>query len=96
MILSEDDKEYLKSLYYDLEFPASLSGPKKFYQEIKKRNDRPISRAQVDEFLRGEHVYTTNRNIQRKCTRNVVGKLVPVNDTLPHGLKGDSLTFHQR
>ena len=66
MILSEDDKEYLKSLYYDLEFPASLSGPKKFYQEIKKRNDRPISRAQVDEFLRGEHVYTTNRNIQRK------------------------------
>jgi len=72
MALTNAENKYLQKKYYDSTFPASLSGPEKFYQAVKNDGRFNIPKSKIIKFLRGEHVYTTNKNIIRKFKRNRV------------------------
>jgi len=72
MALTNAENKYLQKKYYDSTFPASYSGPEKFYQAVKDEGRYNIPKTKIIKFLRSQHVYTTNKNIIRKFKRNRV------------------------
>ncbi|MCG8432149.1 MAG: transposase family protein, partial [Candidatus Omnitrophica bacterium] len=62
--------DVLKEIYYDPKHPASFSGPKKLFQEAKKRTD--ITLKQVGDWLASQENYTLHKELRRKFPRSRV------------------------
>lgn len=67
-----DYKEYLKSVYYDVESPGSFTSPEKLYQVIKSRGQFKISRNKIKQWLREQDVYTLHKDLKRKFIRRKI------------------------
>ena len=65
--------EYLKSVYFDSENPASYGGLDKLYRHVKSEGLN-ISKGQIKKWLSQQSIYTKHRPVKRtfKRTRVVV------------------------
>ena len=52
--------EYLKSIYYDPQNEASFSSPDSLFKYVKKHKKFSLTRAQINEWLKWQDVYTTH------------------------------------
>lgn len=64
-------EDYLTSVYYDPQHPASFSGPTKLYK-IAKAAGKKITHKEISEWLRKQETYTLHRRLRRKFPRNRV------------------------
>ena len=64
--------EYLKSIYYKPNHPASFSGITKLYQFVKTDSPRKISKKQIKDFLEKQEVYLDHRPVKYKFQRRHV------------------------
>lgn len=67
-----DFREYLKSLYFDVNSPASFSGVEKLYQVVKKQGKYKISRNKIKQWLQEQDVYTLHKDLSRKFKRRQI------------------------
>lgn len=61
----------LRSIYYDINNPASYSSRDKLYNAAKKINPS-VKQQDVDNFLSGQLTYTLHRRVVRKFKRNPI------------------------
>lgn len=64
-----DYRAYLKSIYFDVNCPASFTGPGKLYQFVKSQGKYNISRNKIKHWLQEQDVYTLHKDIKRKFSR---------------------------
>ena len=65
-------EEYLTLIYYDPKHPGSFQGPEKLYWAVRKEGKFRISKAQIQEWLMKQEVYTVNRFVTKKFKRSRV------------------------
>jgi len=69
-------ENYLKEIYFDPARPASLSGPDKLYQFVKKEGKYIISKHKIRKWLQRQEPYSLQRPIRRPATRTHINVLV--------------------
>ncbi len=57
----------LKSIYNNPKHPAGFSNPRTLYHHVKNQG---ITKAKVDEFLKGQESYTLHRQLRKRFPRN--------------------------
>lgn len=62
-------EDYLKDIYFDPAKPASLSGPDKLYQFVKKEGNYDISKYKIRKWLQRQEPYSLQRQIRRLANR---------------------------
>ena len=65
-------KEYLSTLYFDPESPASYLGPEKLYQYVKSEGKFKIGRHRIRQWLQDQESYSLTRGARRKFKRSRV------------------------
>ena len=63
--MTPTDEEYLQRLYEDPSSPAAFSSPNQLYREVRKRDERNISRSDIKKWLMKNANYTQNKQIVR-------------------------------
>lgn len=64
-----DYRDYLKSLYFDANSPASFTSPEKLYQVIKRLGKYKISRNKIKQWLMEQDEYTLHRGVKKRFHR---------------------------
>ena len=59
-MLSNEAKDYLKSVYYDHKHPASYSGVDRLYSFVKQDGKFDLSKKDVERFLQSSEIYSTH------------------------------------
>ena len=67
-----DYRDYLKSIYFNANSPASFTSLEKLYQVVKKQGKYKICRNKIKQWLREQDVYTLHRDVKRKFTRRKI------------------------
>ena len=70
--LSEDEQNYLKSIYSDPKKVGSLGSIKSLYRVVKNQHQFDISLNQIKKWLKSQETYTLHKDISRKIKRNKV------------------------
>ena len=65
-------KEYLTSIYYDVNHPGSYAGPDKLYKVVKAEGTFKIGKYRVQKWLQSQETYSLTRGARRKFPRNRV------------------------
>ena len=65
-------KDYLKSVYYDVNSPASFTSTEKLYQAVRRLGKYKISRQKIKQWLQEQDVYTLHRGVKRKFSRRKI------------------------
>ena len=70
-------EEYLASIYFDPEHPASFSGPDKLYKTVKEEGRFDVSHQQISQWLQAQEAYTLHHEVRTDFPRNrvVVGEI---------------------
>lgn len=61
---------YLHTIWYDTNHPASYSGPDKLYRIVKNQGHFKIGRRRIKQWLQDQDSYGLSRNVIRKFPRN--------------------------
>lgn len=64
-------EDTLKKIYYDSKNPGSFGGRERLYLEAKKYHSN-VKRKDIENWLKGEIVYTLHRQARRKFKRNPI------------------------
>ena len=67
-----DWKQYLSSLYFNPNSPASYLGPEKLYQFVKSQGKYKIGRHRVRQWLQDQESYSLTRSARCKYIRSRV------------------------
>jgi hypothetical protein len=70
--LTEDEEEYLRSVYFDPSHPASYQSPLRLYKFVKTDGEFSIALKQIKEWLQRQESYSLNRNVLRNFQRSRV------------------------
>jgi len=65
-------KEYLNSIYYDAEHPASYAGLSKLHKVVKLEGKFRIGRHRIKQWLQDQEAYSMTRQARRKFPRSRV------------------------
>ena len=76
-VLSQTKRDYLHSLYYNVDKVGSLRGPKDLYNAVKRENLHQISLRQIEDWLRGQAAYTKWKEPRVKYERNAINAVYP-------------------
>lgn len=63
MELGEEEKTYLKTLYYNVEKTGSLRGPRPLYELVKNEGKMKISMNKIKNWLKSQPVYTRFKHV---------------------------------
>ena len=67
-----DWKQYLASIYFDVNHPASYVGPAKLYETVSKEGKFKIGRKRIKQWLQDQEAYSMTRQARRKFSRSRV------------------------
>ena len=67
-----DWEDYLSSIYFNPEHPASFAGPSKLYHELKKDGRFNVGLSKIKKWVQNQDVYSLHRPLRRKFVRNRV------------------------
>jgi hypothetical protein len=65
-------EDYLKNIYFSPSKPASLSGPDKLYQFVKKDGKYNISKYKIRKWLQRQEPYSLQRPYRRPTNRTPI------------------------
>ena len=68
---NENQESLLKSIFYNVKYPASFTSIRNIYNEAKKQ-DKNITFKNVKDWLSGEFTYTLHKPIRKKFKRNPI------------------------
>ncbi len=74
-MLSDEEKTYLKNIYFDPKHEASFRGINALYRFVKKDGVYNINRSDIQKFLRSIEVYSTH--VAKNKAKNFYGITVP-------------------
>lgn len=75
MVLDQDKREHMESIYYDPGHVAGYASANDLYKFLKKEGLYVISRKEVDEFLQSSEVHTTH--LEKKRAKHWYGVTTP-------------------
>ncbi len=61
--LTDDEEEYLCTIYFDPSHPVSYQNPVHLFQWVKKEGEHSITCEQIDHWLQRQEAYSVNRNV---------------------------------
>ena len=70
--LTDEEEEYLRSIYFDPAQPASYQSPLRLYTFVKQDGEHSITIEQIKDWLQRQEAYSLNRNVLRNFQRNRV------------------------
>jgi hypothetical protein len=70
--LTEDEEEYLRSVYFDPDKSASYQSPLRLYNFVKNDGEFSITLMQIKDWLQRQEAYSLNRNVLRNFQRSRV------------------------
>ena len=65
-------KDYLASIYYDVQHPGSYAGPDKLYKTVQAEGKFKIGRYRIRKWLQDQETYSLTRSARRTFPRNRV------------------------
>jgi hypothetical protein len=70
--LNDEQKQFLKNLYFNISNPSAFAGPKKFYKQVIKQGREEFSLNQVKKWLQEQETYSVHRPVIQKFKRRKV------------------------
>ena len=61
--LTDNEEEYLHTIYFDPSHPVSYQNPVCLFQWVKKEGEHSITHEQIDHWLQRQEAYSVNRNV---------------------------------
>lgn len=65
-------EDYLKTIYFDAQHPASFAGPQKLYWVVKREGKYNIGMHRIRQFLHNQEAYSLHKPVRRRFQRNHV------------------------
>lgn len=65
-------KDYLKTIYFDPQHPASFAGPQKLYKVVQQEGQYNIGMHKIRQFLHNQEAYSLHKPVRRRFERNHV------------------------
>lgn len=67
--LSQDQRDYLKAIYFDPAHPASYQNPYRLYKFVRQDGRFTLTLKQIKGWMDGQETYSLNRNVVRNFQR---------------------------
>ena len=64
--------DFLASVYFNPEHPASFQNPKRLYKIVKEEGKHNISHGEIKRWIQQKHAYNTNKAVKRHFQRSRV------------------------
>ena len=70
--LNDEQKQYLKTLYFDITKPSAYAGARKFYKYVIQSGREEFSMSQVKKWLQEQETYSVHKPVIQKFKRRKV------------------------